>query len=283
MSKVNVPYFSESAIYLAHLCAIETWHGASYVTGEQFEGELTLQDSHTKTIKHENLILSDEYFLDRLATQLFSIVKKSITNQYPTDNTFLDAFRKIAGIKGTERRGSKPDYTSGTAFLMKGAISSYRQYHRHMTVQDKIDEVIDCIEKLSTAFTYQTDPNIQTSEHTMLATRLLFFLMPNCLVFNYSSAIAKGLKLKGKPQENIEEYQYKLWEGLNLNWSTLCKFDMPLPKNLDPFIYNEAKKSGWWQRRIFDLALKNNYTHENTINVSSHVISSFYNKPNIIV
>jgi len=117
----------------------------------------------------------------------------------------------------------------------------------------------------------------------MLATRLLFFAMPNCLIFNYSPEMAKGLKLAGKTENHIAEYQEKLWSGLNLNWATLCNFDMPLPKHLPPYIYDVAKKSGWWQRRIFDLALKHNFTKGDNLKISEKVKSSLFNKPNIIV
>jgi hypothetical protein len=284
MSKVQVPYFSESAIHLAHLCALETWQGYNYATGKKVEEPLVLSNRETKTSPIKLLTLSDEYFLDRLSTLLFSKVKpREFKNQHPINDSFLDCFRKVAGIKQTERRGPKPNYVSGTQFLVKDVADSYRRYNKHVDTQSKIDEVISCVQSLSVAFTDQKVLNQQTSQHVMLATRLLYFVMPNCLVFNYSPEIAKGLRLKGDAEKDIVEYQHKLWEGLNLNWNLLCKYDMPLPKNLDPYIYDVAKSAGWWQRRIFDLALKNNYTKGNSIKVSERVKTALYTKPNIIV
>ena len=66
------------------------------------------------------IVLSDEYFMGRLSTQLFSIIKpKDFKNTFPINDSFLDGFRKVAGIKQTERRGPKPYYAGGIAFLKK--------------------------------------------------------------------------------------------------------------------------------------------------------------------
>ena len=98
MSKVQVPFFSESAIHLAHVCALETWQGYSYSTGKQFSEALTVHNRVTKTNASKIIVLSDEYFMGRLSTQLFSIVKpKDFKNTFPINDSFLDGFRKVAG------------------------------------------------------------------------------------------------------------------------------------------------------------------------------------------
>ena len=188
MSKVQVPFFSESAIHLAHVCALETWQGYSYSTGKQFSEALTVHNRVTKTNASKIIVLSDEYFMGRLSTQLFSIVK-------PINDSFLDGFRKVAGIKQTERRGPKPYYAGGIAFLKKQIAEDYRKYQKLNDIAGKKLEAISYANNLSIAFTEQKIPDTLTSEHVMLATRLLFFTMPNCLIFNYSPEIAKGLEV----------------------------------------------------------------------------------------
>ena len=71
-------------------------------------------------------------------------------------------------------------------------------------------------------------------------------------------------------------------EGLKLNWSNLCDYDMPLPKVIDRKIYDLAKSSGWWQRRIYDLALKFNSSKGSNIVISERVKSEFFANPKII-
>ena len=284
MSKVQVPYLSESSIHLAHVCALETWQGYSYATGKPFNESLTVHNRVTKTNSTKIVVLSDEYFMERLSTQLFSIIKpKDFQNTFPINDSFLDGFRKIAGIKQTERRGPKPSYLGGISFLKKPIAEDYRNYQKVIDIADKKLEAIGYANNLSIAFTEQKIPDTLTSEHVMLATRLLFFTMPNCLIFNYSPEIAKGLKLSGNAEKDITEYQNKLWDGLNLNWATLCKYDMPLPKHLNSYVYDVAKKSGWWQRRIFDLALKHMFTKGNNLKLSERVKTSLFTKPYPIV
>jgi hypothetical protein len=109
MSKLEVPYFSDSAIHLAHVCALETWQGYSYATGKKFEEQIDLYSRTSKSNSSNIVTLSDEYFMERLTAQLFSIVKpRGFKNIHPINDSFLDKFRKIAGIKQSERRGSKP-------------------------------------------------------------------------------------------------------------------------------------------------------------------------------
>ena len=284
MSKVQVPFFSESAIHLAHVCALETWQGYSYSTGKQFSEALTVHNRVTKTNASKIIVLSDEYFMGRLSTQLFSIIKpKDFKNTFPINDSFLDGFRKVAGIKQTERRGPKPSYAGGIAFLKKQIAEDYRKYQKLNDITGKKLEAISYANNLSIAFTEQKIPDTLTSEHVMLATRLLFFTMPNCLIFNYSPEIAKGLKLSGNAEKDIADFQEAMWEGLMLNWATLCKYDMPLPKHLNSYVYDVAKKSGWWQRRIFDLALKHTFTKGNNLKLSERVKSSLFTKPYPIV
>jgi hypothetical protein len=131
MSKLQVPYFSESAIHLAHLCALETWQGYSYATGKQFREALIFNDRVTKKESVEVVDLSDEYFLERLSKQLFSIIKpRDFINTFPVNDSFLDAFRKVAGIKQTERRGPKPCYVGGIALLKNSIAEDYRKYQK---------------------------------------------------------------------------------------------------------------------------------------------------------
>jgi hypothetical protein len=284
MGKVQVPYFSDSAIHLAHVCALETWQGYSYATGKKFEESISIPNSTTETSSSNIVVLSDEYFMGRLTTQLFSIIKpREFKNNFPINDIFLNGFRKVAGIKQTERRGPKPSYVDGLAYLKRQIANEYRQYHQLIDIDRKRLEAITYARNLSLAFTQQTLPNVQINAHVMLATRLLFFIMPNCLIFNYSPEIAKGLKLSGNAEKDISEYQHKLWTGLNLNWAILCKYEMPLPKHLHSYVYDNAKKSGWWQRRILDLALKLHYTKGNGLKISERVKASLFTKPHTIV
>ena len=280
MSKEQVPFLTESAIHLAHLCALETWRGFSYTSGKQFNDVIVVRNKDTKINSTKFETLSDEYFMSRCTQQVFSILKpKSYINNAPLDESFLDAFRKVAGIKQSQRRGPKPNYTQGIAYFKKSIAEDYKEYQALATL-DKPLGILSAITNLSVAFTDQSEE--LNSEHEMLASRLLFFFMPDALIFNYSPGIASKLKLKGTTEFQMEAYQKKLWDGLNLNWHILSQYDMPLPKLMDETIYQIAKKSGWWQRRIYDLALKFYSDKSGSLIISNKIKDSFLSKPNIL-
>ena len=281
MSQAQVPLLTKSAIHLAHLCALETWQGYNYSKGTLFDKVLVENMPGSNYRSTKVVTLSDEYLMIRFATHLLAIYKpKDFKNTNPISESLMDEFRNVAGIRSTERRGPKPDYLGGKSYFKKQVSEDYRLC-LNASLEDKPFEPVYAIQSLSIALTHQVSNNIE-SEHIMLATRILFFMMPNITVFNFSPEIAKSLNLSGDRDDTIFIYQEKLWEGLKLNWSNLCDYDMPLPKNIDRRIYDLAKKSGWWQRRIYDLALKFNSSKGNNIVISERVKSEFFANPKII-
>jgi hypothetical protein len=274
MSQAQVPLLTKSAIHLAHLCALETWQGYSYSKGTPFNNVLVEQSPGVSYKSTNALSLSDEYLMSRFASHLLSIVKpKEFPNTTPISESLMDEFRNVAGIKSTERRGPKPDYSGGIDYFKKQVLEDYKCC-LNASLEEKPYESVFATKNLSIALTHQNSDRIE-SEHIMLATRILFFVMPNVTVFNFSPEIEKVLSLKGDREDTIFIYQEKLWDGLKLNWSNLCEYDMPPPKDIDRKIYDLAKQSGWWQRRVYDLALKLYSTKGNNIIISEKVKSAF--------
>jgi hypothetical protein len=281
MSHAQVPLLTKSAIHLAHLCALETWQGYSYSKGTLFNNVLYEHSPGANYKSSKGVQLSDEYLMSRFASHLLAIVKaKDFANTTPVSESLMDEFRNVAGIKSTERRGPKPDYSGGIDYFKKQVAEDYKSC-LNASLEDKPYESVFATKNLSIALTHQNSDRIE-SEHIMLATRILFFVMPNIAVFNFSPEIEKFLSLKGDREDTIFIYQEKLWDGLKLNWSNLCEYDMPPPKAIDRKIYDLAKQSGWWQRRVFDLALKFLATKGNNIVISEKVKSAFLANAKII-
>ena len=281
MSQLQVPLLTKSALHLAHLSALETWQGYSYSSGKRFDSVL-VESVQGNTLNSAKVVtLSDEYLLSRFATHLLAIHKpKHFDNKNPISDSLLDEFRNVAGIRTTERRGPKPDYIGGKEYLKKQVLIDYKMC-LNAQLDDKPYEPIYAIQNFSIALTHQDTDSVQ-SEHIMLATRLLFYIMPNILLFNYSPEIAKILNLNSDRENAIFYYQEKLWDGLKLNWLNLCEYHMPPPKEIDKKIYDLAKQSGWWQRRVFDLALKFHATQGNGIHISEQVKLNFLSNPKLI-
>jgi len=282
MSKLQVPNFTLSALHLAHICSLETWQGINYSSGKKFDEQLILYNSESKSTSTKEVRLSDEYFLHRCATQLHHLLKpNAFINTYPLNDSFIDKFRKVAGIRGAQRRGPTPDIANGLTYLKRTVKTDYRDYKKVPLSSSKYVGSLVLINNLSIAFTVQTN-QIPASNHLMLSTRLLFFVMPDVLIFNYSPEIAKKLKLSGDTKKDIKDYYDLLWDGFNRNWDLLKNFEMPPATCLDEKLWDLTKDAGWWQRRVYDLALKQ-YSSAVPINISDRVKSRFYKLPQIMI
>jgi hypothetical protein len=114
-----------------------------------------------------------------------------------------------------------------------------------------------------------------------LASRLLFFAIPDMPLYNYSTGIADGLNIKGSPKDIIGKYLETIEDGYLRNWELLSKFEMPLPVTLDKKVWSKARDSGWWQRRIYDLALKLYFESKDglKIELNDTIKNQFFTRP----
>ena len=93
------------------------------------------------------------------------------------------------------------------------------------------------------------------THHTTLASRILFFLLPNLQFFNLSSSIKQSFKLKNSNQLR------QLWLELN---ELTTQHEEVLNTLIKPAAFTEkngnqytklADSGNWWHRRVIDLAV----------------------------
>ena len=87
------------------------------------------------------------------------------------------------------------------------------------------------------------------------ASRLLNFGFPNLNFYNYSVGISLGLKLY-EQDTSIDKYYELLDDGYQRNWHLLANYEMPVSNIVPDAVWQIARNGGWWQRRVYDLALK---------------------------
>lgn len=95
--------------------------------------------------------------------------------------------------------------------------------------------------------------------HAALASRFLFFSNPEMPIFNYSANLATKLGLKGSTAKRIPAYYQAIGKAYIDNWKYLKKFKMPLSNHISDDYWLQVKESGWWQRRVLDIALLLHY------------------------
>jgi hypothetical protein len=135
-------------------------------------------------------------------------------------------------------------------------VRIYRGWKKKNHIKRSSTKPADAVSKLGEEF-FKKYNKKKSGVHIALASRILFFAVPDMMFFNYSNQIATALGFPTyKPVQIIHQYYKVLETGLNLNWQELIKFDMPLAAiELPDDLWMTARNNGWWQRRIFDLAL----------------------------
>jgi hypothetical protein len=98
-----------------------------------------------------------------------------------------------------------------------------------------------------------------SGDQKALASRVLFFAMPELHIFNYSGPLIESLKSRrchiGSEVSEVYEVMNDL---LNSNLKELKK--LPRPKFTSKHGISKAIKLGdWWERRVLDLALLENW------------------------
>lgn len=278
--RIKVPNFSKSALSLADLCARELWKGTNYENGKKQAIHRIVKKGNVHT---SSLIdMSDEQIMKIFATPFYKRIANPKYHMAITDNEVED-FIKIAKIQIVKTRQSNLDYQKGIAVIDKDISKLYKGWNLKNTEKNYSAIGFEFTKMLSdglfTSSSFQRQGN-----HFALASRILFFTIPDISLYNYSTGIVSGMKLNDpNSDEVLSSYITALQDGLERNWNELSKYEMPYPTSLDEAIWIKARNSGWWQRRVLDLALKfyfsESKTGEREFKINNFVTEMFLTLP----
>lgn len=259
----KVPNFSEAAIFIADLCAKESWLGKSYETGKKKsytidiefvsrEGEITKESFSSH--------LSDEFFLFIFSTQLLKNAGiygvKTYNNGDSINlnnfNALLDAAQLNSAINTNK---SKIDIANGLKFLKNDLVKAYKQWDKDNYKNPNPDLAKEMFKQLSGELCLKEN-GTPIGSQPAVASRLLNFGFPDLCVYNYSTAIHRGLRLSNSDNALIDKYYALLDDGYKRNWQLLSKYELPISSKINDVVWQRARNGGWWQRRVYDLALK---------------------------
>jgi hypothetical protein len=231
--KKSVPKFTSLQIKIADLCARELWRGYKYTS-----------DAITD---------SDEILMNILHTPFYKL-KRKLSITYKLSHVELDQFIRAADLRRLVDFGNV-NRQKGLDSIRLDIAKKYRKWLK-LKNKDFANEPADAVKKLGQEF-FKKSKARKSGNHIALASRVLFFAIPEMTFFNYSNAIAKELGLStANPSNIIHDYHRALEKGLDLNWDELTKYDMPFSHiELPDELWETARNNGWWQRRVFDLAL----------------------------
>ena len=272
----EIPVLSDSLLRLADLCARELWVGTNFVTGkpQQYSPK---KKSNQSPIVSEPVALSDEHLLAMFAIPFYASARVHGQKvKVPLPIHHIDPyFINIAGLNAA-RNPPTQGIKDGVALLLSSLSSDYKNYISGKCNESSIEKAATYTSKLVEAF-----GEISEISHRALAFRILFFAIPDFPCFNYSVEIVKALKLSTNESNFFSNFVNTLDRGYQLNWERLSQFEMPLPYHLDPTIWQLARNHGWWQRRIFDLALLIFFSHKDSkklIKPNTRVMHMFHTR-----
>jgi hypothetical protein len=250
-----VPRLPLSLLELAHHCAEEVWRGYNY-QGSQFERA------------------SDEFFLIAFAGHHFyphTLNRKRLLSLKPKaiSEDLILVLNYVADI-GVARRLPDADYQAAVTWLQRNRRVGLRRWMVRTSYASSVSLGAALINDLSIEFSRKISPDQRFS---LISNRIAFFAFPEIDIFNFSEDIAHSFRIYYKtPDIAMAEYQRVLYDGFLENWDQLARFRMPNSEVGEQLFVDIIRKGNWWQRRVFDLALKIRASRETGCTFSSGVI-----------
>jgi hypothetical protein len=233
-----VPFFSPRDLILAELCATDLWRGVNFSTGK-------------------NLKRSDEQFLIDFALPFNHLVNNSNINNQITEDS-IKCLVSVAKLTNIYRLTNSTDFQYGIHSMSNNILPIYFNCQANLLNPNPsplYEYGTNAILQLGRDFVNNPKkPSKYGNYRIALASRILFFTIPNMLLFNFSSGLAKNMLFKSSPQNEIGGFNEALSNGLQLN-TGLHSMSLPAPIWMNISLYEQIQNTDWWQRRVLDLAL----------------------------
>jgi hypothetical protein len=230
-----VPKFSAYQVKLAELCALDLWNGIDYETGKEME-------------------VSDEELLVDFAVPFQLMIKNPATTNGITEASIRRLIR-VAKLKALFRSTQPTDFLAGIKTITNQVVPIYKDWKNKKVKLTPIGYGLKATIDLGAGFVTNPNPTKRGNYRVPLASRLLFFAVPDMLVFNYSNALSEAMLFQKRPQDAIPFFMESLQQGLIVNKVLFGKLKMPPPKLLGTVMWKRVNQFKWWHRRVLDLAL----------------------------
>jgi hypothetical protein len=236
-SPLAVPKFSVSQIALAHVCAESLWNGFFY-------------DSN-KPMKW-----SEEQYVQKFSTATQIILKNHNTVSQLNPNDLHDLV-VAANLKMIYRNRNKTDLQQAVNTYPSSAVNYYSQW-KSGSMNSLDPHVCATLAECDWGGKF-IDPiaaaSLRTTLRVPLASRVLFYGMPDLMVFNYSGGLAKAINIRSRTKPAIGVFNKIMSDGLVANKVLLNTLTPPSSSVINTDLWSTSTRSDWWQRRVLDLAL----------------------------
>lgn len=233
---IPVPKFRPYILKLAELCAIDLWNGIDYETGKSME-------------------VSDEELLHDFAVPFKYLYENPQTHIQISEFSVRRLIR-VGRLKAMFRSAQETDFHAGIKAIETLVLPTYVGWRSGTLKLVETGYGLRSTLDLGASFvTVTTVPTRNGNYRVALASRLLFYLIPDMKLFNFSNGLAKAMQLQSRPQAAIADFSIEMEKGLKKNQIELDKLQMPKPKIIGEEFWHYIDSSDWWQRRVLDLAM----------------------------
>ncbi len=181
---IPVPKFSAVQLALAEVCANDLWNGLDYQNGEPID-------------------VSEEEFLVIFAKPTFTMLNNSRTRQCFTEID-MRALIRAANLKALFRSTQATDFQGAITAYRATALAVYGGWkNRTIQLENEYDYGTKAMLEWSPKFVNNPNPSRNGNHRLPLANRILFFAMPDMMIFNFSNSLAKKMRFQARPQAAI--------------------------------------------------------------------------------
>ena len=230
----TIPYYRVpvEAITLANVCAEACWYGINF-----------------ENLK-VNQLTSDEGLLNYFAEPMYKHGRNVAVYDPDIFTSRVDDLITVCGLRMLRLKLHNISF-NGAILTIKNQI--YPEFDSvQTTLTSPQSPMLPSIVIRNLSRGMVTQPHYH---QIILASRILFFNVPNIKIYNISSALAKNLQMKGQPFQYHVQYQEKMDLFFLQNRTQLSAHVLPSYSVLDKKVWSQIKQTDWWQRRVLDLAL----------------------------
>lgn len=217
---LRLPKIKTSTYKLAHECCLQLWHGIDYSTGASQTSDAALLENwagHFQRALNKNI--STRYTLDDLK----NLTHTAKLSHYLRINNNIKKQMNACISTGIKSLYGQKNIGSNVYFAALGSALAAR-----LGVGTKI----------------------------VVASRILFFVLPDRCTFNLNEKVAAKLKMHSLPSKFVTPLVIEIHSKLNKDWNRLKKFNMPyVTSEISEDVWQIACNAGWWQRRVLDVAI----------------------------
>ena len=236
---IPVPIFSAYEISLAQECAISLWQGVDFESGltkELSDEELlhSFSMAFRQAVAHPNLPNSiSEYQVRQLA--------------------------RLAKIKAFYRSTLPTDFQAGIASINSLVVPNFHSWANRAPGMTRKSLVLQSVIDMAASFVPNKKFSLNGNYRVPLAARLLFYSVPDFPIFAFSSKLSESMNFQVRPQVAYAFFFDAMYRGLWDNKRRLGMISLPPSTLFSSQQLDAIKKSGWWKRRVLDLALLNHF------------------------